>query len=268
MPEPSQPIGTAAAGPARAAAAGPRAGFPQLLAMGIGGMLVSFGESMADDANRAALAFRAALGAASWPGVEETAASLASVYLRFDPSVVGHDDLRGRLATLIASRDWYGADLPVGRRRWTVPAVFGGALAPQLDEAAALAGLSPESAVDQLCARPVRVLAIGFAPGQPYLGTLPEAWDIPRQAALTANVPVGALVVAIRQLVLFSAATPTGWRHVGQTAFRAFRPEAAVPFALSAGDEIRFRAVGEGELAAIRAADRSGDGGARVEVLA
>lgn len=265
MPKSSPPA-------ARPADAGPRrdgrpAGQPRLVAMGLGGLLVRFGETMADEANRAALAFRQALEAARWPGVEETAASLASVYLRFDPAVVGHDDLRGRLQALVASRDWYGADLPAGRRRWTVPAVFGGALAPQLGEAAALAGLSPEAAVAALCARPLRVLAIGFAPGQPYLGALPEAWDIPRQAALTPNVPVGALVVAIRQLVLFSASTPTGWRHVGQTAFRAFRPESAAPFALAAGDEIRFRAVSDDALAAIRVADRSGDGGASVEVL-
>lgn len=268
MAKPSQSAGATGSGQPRAAAAAARAGFPRLVAMGLGGMLVRFAEAMTEEANRAALAFRAALVAASWPGVEETAASLASVYLRFDPAVVGHDDLRHRLAGLVASRDWYAADLPKGRRRWMVPAVFGGALAPQLDEAAALAGLSPAAAVEQLCARPVRVLAIGFAPGQPYLGTLPEAWNIPRQAALTANVPVGALVVAIRQLVLFSAATPTGWRHVGQTAFRAFRPEAASPFALSAGDEIRFCAVSADDLAAIRAADRDGDGGASVEVLA
>ena len=35
----------------------------------------------------------------------------------------------------------------------------------------------------------VRVTALGFAPGQPYLGELPEAWDIPRQQALTPKVP-------------------------------------------------------------------------------
>ncbi|MCB2131969.1 MAG: carboxyltransferase domain-containing protein, partial [Rhodobacteraceae bacterium] len=111
-------------------------------------------------------------------------------------------------------------------------------------------------------------LTIGFAPGQPYLGELSPRWDIPRQVALTRRVPEGALVVAIRQLILFSAATPTGWRHIGQTAFRAFRPESADPFPLRPGDELLFPAIEPGELAAIRAADTHGDGGASVEVIA
>ena len=84
---------------------------------------------------------------------------------------------------------------------------------------------------------------IGFAPGQPYLGELPEAWDIPRQTALTDRVPIGALTVAIRQLVLFSVSTPTGWRHIGQTAFRPFRPDAETPFVLRPGDEVIFEAT-------------------------
>jgi allophanate hydrolase subunit 1 len=69
----------------------------------------------------------------------------------------------------------------------------------------------------------VRVLAVGFAPGQPYLGPLGEEWNLPRLKALQ-QVPAGALVQAISQFVLFTGPAPTGWRHVGQTAFRCFRP--------------------------------------------
>ena len=57
---------------------------------------------------------------------------------------------------------------------------------------------------------------------------------------LTAQVPAGGLCVAIRQLVLFPVATPTGWRHIGQTAFRLFRPGSDHPFVLRPGDEVVF----------------------------
>ena len=75
-----------------------------------------------------------------------------------------------------------------------------------------------------------------------------EAWDIPRLTQISDNVPAGALCVAIRQLVLFPAITPTGWRHVGQTHFRLFRPEADEPFVLKPGDEVEFVAVTPDEL--------------------
>ncbi|MFN3937555.1 MAG: 5-oxoprolinase subunit B family protein [Gemmobacter sp.] len=242
-----------------------RPDWPAIRTAGVDGFVISFADRLDEPANRAALAFRAAVDRAGWSGVEETATSLVSTYLRFDLRAADHAVMRKRIAALIAERDWYAAPLPGGRRRWTVPAVFGTDLAPQLDEAASLAGLTPAAAVAALTARPLRVQAIGFAPGQPYLGQLPPEWDLPRQSVLTDRVPEGALVVAIRQVVLFSVGSPTGWRHVGQAALRLFRPEAAEPFVLRPGDEVHFRAVGRQELERMRAA--GDDGGAVAEVL-
>ena len=225
--------------------------------MGLAGLLVRFADRLDDAANRAALAFRAAVEAARPAGVEETAASLGSVFLRFDPGVTDHAALSAEVAALLAGRDWRAAALPAGRRLWTIPAVFDG---PDLAAAAGLAGLSTAAAVADLTAARVRVFAIGFAPGLPYMGPLPGHWDIPRQTALTPVSPAGAVVVAVRQLIIFPAPTPTGWRQVARTGFRAFRPGAAVPFPLSAGDEVRFRAVDAAEFEALVAADPEGGG--------
>jgi len=239
--------------------------FPAIDTLGVDGFLVRFGAELTEAANRAALAFRAAMDASDLPGVVESSTSLTSAYVRFDLARGDHAGLRQALETLLATRDWYDAPLPGGRRLWRVPAVFGTALGPQLDEAAALAGLSAQAAIAALCAEPLRVQTIGFAPGQPYLGQLPPAWDIPRQTGLTPRIPEGALAVAIRQMVLFSVATPTGWRHVGQTALRLFRPEAEEPFLLRPGDEVLFHPVSPEELERLRAADPGG--GARAEGL-
>ncbi|WGW03461.1 5-oxoprolinase subunit B family protein [Tropicibacter oceani] len=217
--------------------------FPRIDPVGLDGLLVRFGEVLDEPANRAALAFKAALEGDSPEGVEECATSLVSCFLRFDPLAVAPEALSQRLSALLATRDWYQAALPEGRRFLSIPTVYGTDLAPQLDEAAQLAGMSVEAAIASMSQARVRVTAIGFAPGQPYLGTLPEAWNIPRQTALTPQVPVGALVVAIRQLVLFSVTTPTGWRHVGQTAVRLFQPDSDTPFLLRPGDEVQFPAV-------------------------
>lgn len=231
---------------------------PALYPLGVDGVLIRFGTRLSESANRAALAFRAALEADPPEGVAETATSLTSVYLRFDPTTTDHRQLRTALAPRLASRDWYQAPLPEGRRLWRVPAAFCADLAPQLAEAAALAGLSTDEAIAALCAAPLRVQTIGFAPGQPYLGGLSSQWNIPRQTDLTPRVPEGALAVAIRQMVLFSVGTPTGWRHVGQTAVRLFRPELDDPFLLRPGDEVLFSPVTRAEFENIRKTDPSG----------
>ncbi|HMO71236.1 MAG TPA: carboxyltransferase domain-containing protein [Paracoccaceae bacterium] len=240
------------------------AGFPAVSPIGVDGLLIAFGGRLTEPANRAALAFRAEVDAAGLTGVVETATAPAAVYVRFDHGQTAHVALQDELGALLSARDWWSAPLPAGRRRWLVPAAFGAEHGPLLDEAATMAGLSPDAAVAALCARPLRVQTIGFAPGQPYLGQLPAEWDLPRLSSLT-RVPDGAVTVAIRQVVLFSVASPTGWRHVGQTALRLFRPESGIPSLLRPGDEVQFRPVGARELDALRR--DAPDGGAVAEAL-
>lgn len=241
--------------------------FPRISSVGLSGVAVTFADHMEDRANLAAIAFRGAVDAAGWAEVTETSSTLVSTYLAVDLAKTAYDDIAGRLQVLLDQQDWYAAAPPPGRKLWTIPMAFGGDRAPQLGEAAAAAGLNEAQAVESLSNARVRVITIGYAPGQPYLGPLEPAWDIPRQADLTPRVPAGALVVAIRQLVIFTADMPTGWRHIGQGAFRTFDPAREVPIALTPGDEMRFAPITQAELAALEAA---GDtlGGAEWEALA
>lgn len=226
--------------------------------IGLTAKLVSFAGAT-DVANRAALAFRAAVEAADWPGVAETSSTLASAYVRFDPLVLSHDAIEARLHELLAQTDWGAQPLPQGRRLWQIPVVLGGAHGPQFAEAAALAGLTEAQAAEQILDARVRVLTLGFAPGQPYLGELPPQWDIPRMTTLNPQVPAHSLVVAIRQLIIFTGPAPTGWRHIGQTGFHNMQGGG---FAFRPGDEVTFRAVLPDDLK-----EFGPDGGATVEAL-
>lgn len=220
---------------------------------GVDALLISFADHLSAQANSAALSLRAAIETAKLAGVEEVSTSLVSVLIRFDIHRADRTALRARLQAMLDGCDWAALPGPQAPRLWEVPCVFGTDLAPQLDEAASLAGLTPEQAILSLTASPLRVQTIGFAPGQPYLGTLDAAWDIPRQTALTPHVPAGAVTVAIRQIVLFSVSSPTGWRHIGQTALRLFDPDREDPFLLRAGDALLFRATDRAGLEAARA---------------
>ncbi|MBL4916242.1 5-oxoprolinase subunit B family protein [Szabonella alba] len=237
---------------------------PEILPLGPDGVVLRVALRASDAASARVQALAAALRAAPPQGMAEMATALASVWLRFDPALVSRAEFLARLSPFLDMP----ADPPPAPvlRRWTVPAAFGGQAGPQLAELAALTGQTEAAAVAGLCAADLRVLAIGFAPGQPYLGLLPPDWDIPRQTALTPQVPAGALVVAVRQVVLFANASATGWRQAGRCAFRPFLPDRAQPFALRAGDAIRFAPVAEAELAALEGGD--GLGGARLESLA
>lgn len=235
--------------------------------IGLTGKLVSFADGLSDSANRAALAFRAAVETERWEGIEETATTLVSVFLRFDPLTLDHDSLDARIAALLDREDWLAAPLPRGRAHWRIPTVIGGSYGPQFLEAASCAGVDAGQARRDIAETRLRVLTVGFAPGQPYMGELPDRWNIPRMSRLNPQVPGGSLVTAIRQLIIFAGPAPTGWRHVGQTAFECFRPGSERPFPLSPGDEVTFREITGEELEDIRGTDRSGNGGATREDL-
>lgn len=237
---------------------------PKIRTAGVDGFLVSFADQLSEPANRAALAFRDAIDRAGWAGIEETSTSLVSTYLRFDILGRDHPEIRLMLESLLKERNWFDATLPEGRKFWRVPTVFGTDMAPQLEQAARAAGMTADEAVTSITRSRVRVQTIGFAPGMPYLGELPPEWNIPRQTELTSRVPAAGLCVAIRQLVLFPVATPTGWRQIGQTGFPLFRPEAEQPFVLRPGDEVLFETTSPEKLLAMR---DDPDGGAVSEVI-
>ena len=229
--------------------------------LGQDAVLVRFGDGQTPHPSKA-LNFAAFVEAAQIPGVSEVASSLASVMVRFAPALVPRADLNRQLRALL-DRD-AAAPLPQPNRLWTIPVCFGGQEGPQLAEAAALAGVSVDRAVAEITAEPLRVLAIGFAPGQPYLGDLPPNWGMPRQSSLTPQVPAGALVVAIRQIVLFANASPTGWRWIGSSAFQPFKADRQDPFALRPGDRIRFAVTDAAMIESLRRTAPNGLGGATV----
>lgn len=242
---------------------------PRIVPLGLTGVAVSFSDRLGEAANRAALALRRRVEAEEMPGVVETASALTSAYIGFDPAETDLKKLAARLQDLIDGADWSDVPLPDGRRRWHIPVCFEGDHAPQLDEVAELTGLSPDDAVTDLTADPLRALSLGYAAGQPYMGILPDRWDIPRQSGLTNTVPRGAVVVAVRQAIIFATSAPTGWRQVGLTRFRCFRPENdETPIPLSPGDEIQMRAVDADTLDKLARDDDSGDAGATSEPVA
>lgn len=240
---------------------------PEILPHGPDGLLLRLGLTVREETLSAVQMLRSALEARPPQGVEEIVGSLTSVYLRFDPARVTRAEVMAEAMAIAEETDLAAATLPPPTRRWTIPVVLGGDQGPQFTDMARAAGLSDETARKTLLNTPVRVLTIGFAPGLPYMGLLPPEWDVPRLAEITPNVPRSALVAAVRQVIIFTNPTPTGWRHIGQTAFRGFDIGRDPATLLQAGDEIRLEAMSPADLAALEADNPGGLGGARCEQL-
>lgn len=236
---------------------------PEIHPLGLDGALVRFSNKLDEAANRAAIAFADMLRRADIASVREVASALTSVVVRFDPLELTYETLETRLSVELSGQDWSDCPPPQGRKLWRIPVALGGEAGPQFQEAADTASRSADELRQAISDARLKVLCLGFAPGQPYMGMMGPEWDIPRQTGLTPRVPAGALVMAVRQLIIYSGPAPTGWRQVGLSGFRPFQKDADNPIRMNAGDEVSFEVVSKDKL------DGNGDGlgGATWEVL-
>jgi KipI family sensor histidine kinase inhibitor len=129
---------------------------------------------------------------------------------------------------------------PAGARELEVRVRYGGVDGPDLDDAAALAGLAPGTLAELHAAAPLEVLFLGFAPGFAYLGDLPDRLALPRLATPRTRVPAGSVAIADRLTAVYPQASPGGWRIIGRTDLRLFDPARDPAVALRPGDRVRF----------------------------
>lgn len=210
---------------------------PTIGPLGDSGLLIRFGSSLSDAANRAAVALAHRLRAEPPPGTAEIAANLVSVLVRYDPQRTGFEQLAGEIRLLLATLP--AGELPAGRRH-VLGAEFGG---PDIEAVAARLGLSVDAFIAAHNARPLRVLATGFAPGFVYCGFHPPELVVPRRPAVRASVAAGTLLFAAGQTAITATTVPTGWHAIGRTGFSNFDPLAEPPTVLREGDAIVFKAI-------------------------
>ena len=209
---------------------------PVILPIGDQGLLVRFGETLTDEANLAAVALASRVERAGIGGVVEVVPNLISVLLRYDPRAIGFKRLAGEVRLLMAPAGEQAED---GVER-TVEVAFDG---EDLAELAEVTGLTRDAFIAAHNARPLRVLATGFAPGFIYCGMHPDALAVPRRQVVRRQVPAGTVLFAAGQTAVTSTPIPTGWHIIGRTGFRNFDPVAETPTTVVAGDRIQFKAV-------------------------
>jgi KipI family sensor histidine kinase inhibitor len=111
---------------------------------------------------------------------------------------------------------------------------------PDLDEVAALTGLSPQEVAARHLAGRYTVAFGGFMPGFAYLTGLDPALRVPRRDSPRPRVPAGAVAVAGDLAAVYPAATPGGWRLLGTCDTPLFDVDRTPPALLTPGTPVRF----------------------------
>ena len=103
--------------------------------------------------------------------------------------------------------------------------------------------LSLEQLIEQHTGNIFRVYMIGFIPGFPYMGILPEGWQIPRKQTPALKIPADSVALAGQQTGIYPAEVPGGWQVIGRTPLKIFDALREPSCMLKAGDLVKFESI-------------------------
>ncbi|GGL49195.1 5-oxoprolinase subunit PxpB [Sporolactobacillus putidus] len=133
------------------------------------------------------------------------------------------------------------------RRTVHIPVCYGGDFGPDLREVADIHNLSVDEVIAKHSEPEYLVYMLGFAPGFPFLGGLPEELATPRRAAPRVKIAAGSVGIAGRQTGAYPLDSPGGWQIIGRTPLPLFTPDTDPPTLLMAGDLVKFDPITEQE---------------------
>lgn len=214
---------------------------PRFLPSGDTALVVEFGNQMDRQLSARVLNLCRRVQEAGIAGVGEAVPTFRSLMVHYDPLVVRARELETQL---LALADGLEAEVAVGQR-WLFPTCYEGEdYAPDLADVADVAGLSVDEVVAMHASVEHLVYIIGFLPGLPYMGDLPEPLNLPRRTSPRIKVPAGSVAIAISQTCIYPIECPGGWHIIGRTAVPLFDAHRDQPALLTPGDMVRFVPVG------------------------
>ena len=232
----------------------------RLLDAGDGAVTLEFGTEISPELVAEVAALEHALDAARarglLAGVTETVPTFRSLTVLYDPLVTSRAALDPVLRSLL---DQPGAAKQThAPRRWCLPVCYGGAFGADLIDVAAACGQTPERVVELHAGTEFTVYMLGFMPGFPFMGSLPEVLSVPRRTEPRVRVPAGSVAITGRLSAIYPWESPGGWQLLGRCPVPLFDPAAARPVLLAPGDRVRFESVTSERFAELDSALRHG----------
>ena len=215
---------------------------------------VEFGACIDRVVNEAVLRLNAFVRAANLPGVVETVPTFRSLTVHYDPLAADSVSLIPEIEKLLDG----GRGEAKPSTLWRVPACYATSHAPDLADVARRTGLAADEIVRLHSTTRFHIYMLGFAPGYPYMGDLPQAMALPRRTDPRTRVPAGSIAIAAAMTAVYPVESPGGWHLIGATPIRLFDPHWPRPALFRPGDSVRFEPISVREFDAIRAAVAAG----------
>ena len=212
--------------------------------MGDRSVLVEFGDEISPLINRQMRKFYVALMENPTEGLIEIVPAYRSLLIIYEPLKLDLVVIESLIEDLHKKIE--GINIPEPKTL-EIPVVYGGAYGPDMEWVAQYHNTCVEEIIELHTGTTYQVYMIGFMPGFPYMGELPEGLATPRRETPRTTIPQGSVAIAQRQTGIYPVESPGGWQILGRTPLKLFNSLQSPPTLLEMGDVVKFISIGEKE---------------------
>ena len=217
---------------------------PEIVPLGDRALLVNFQQKINSMVHQQVLDLLSEIENQNISGVTFLQPAYCSLTIGFNPAYLKYSELKRMISELCQRPVEH---VQASRRLVTLPVCYEEPYALDLKEISTSTGLDKNELVD-LHTKPLyQVFMIGFLPGFPYLGVLPEKLRLPRLTTPRLQVPERSVGIAGLQTGIYPVSSPGGWNILGMTPVPVFNVYSDKPFLFKTGDQVKFKAIGNEE---------------------
>ena len=203
-------------------------------------LLINFEQKIDQVINEQVHSLARTIERANYSFVRYITPAYCSILIAFDKTQISFNSLKTRIEELTLDFTNLPGHKP---RKLYVPVCYDRSFALDLEEITKQTNLSASEIIEKHTSILFQVYMIGFLPGFPYLGKLPNELECTRKANPRLEVPKGAIGLAGLQTGIYPKSSPGGWQIIGNTPINLMGANKNDPFLFQAGDEVQFYSI-------------------------
>ena len=212
----------------------------EILPLGDQALIVNFEQTIDVEIHNQVIDLSKKIEDQNLSGITYLSPAYSSLTIGYDPSKTSFFQLRSEFLTLGKSDK---KSVPIEGRHIKLPVCYQDPYAMDLALCAKTSGLSIKEIINIHTGSIFRVFMLGFLPGFPYLGIMPDNLQIPRKETPRIKVPERSVGIAGMQTGIYPFESPGGWNILGRTPVTMFDQNQKHPFLFNTGDLVEFLSI-------------------------
>lgn len=216
---------------------------------GRNGLLINFDQKIEPEINEQVIAWSKTIENSKIQGIQFITPAYCSITIGFDLEKTSFSKLKDKIRTLPISSSEFKPYKTY--KKFNIPVCYETPYSIDLQEVNTQTTLTSSEIIKIHTSTLFRVFMIGFLPGFPYLGTLPDSLRCTRKNTPRLRVPKESVAIAGQQTGIYPSEAPGGWQIIGRTPIPIFDVQKENPFLLEAGDHVQFQSISSADFTLI-----------------